>query len=188
MRSGKRIGVVIAIITVLLVSLIIALKSFPAHGVSLKVLYPQSLTKYVQPLLDDYSEHIQNVDIQEIPYDGLFSEQILQDADLVLLENPVKLEVADWTKTFQPLDEFFSAKVDSTVLLQQEASPRYMIPLCGEVPVAIYNKEVFARVGIACPENINDFFKACNALQLEEIVPVVVRLDDVTMGSAGTSR
>lgn len=178
MRYGKHKGLVIMIVAGMIIGIIFFLKLFPMRTSTLKVLYPQSLEQPLQVLLDSYSESIPNIELQKIPYSGELTEQTLQDADLVLLENPANMATADWTKIFRPVDEFLSSRAESMVLLPQKESPSYMVPLSGEIPVALYNKEVFMQVGIACPENINDLFKVCCALQLEEIVPLAVRVDD----------
>ena len=69
-----------------------------------------------------------------------------------------------------------------TMISVEKGDPLRVLPLCGDVPLIFYNKQLFSEEGVAEPEDMNQFIRVCSYFQMREICPLGLSLDPVTEG------
>ncbi len=74
----------------------------------------------------------------------------------------------------EPLDSFvnFSKISPATLQSTQYAGKTYAVPFAIQTMVVYYNKDIFAKYGLAVPKTWNDFINICNVLKGKGVTPI----------------
>lgn len=182
-RNGLKIGRAVLACTVIVLlgaGVYIAVQHFILSRVTLQVLCPSSEQELLQRIVEDGMEiNGKSITFEWTAYGGDLSKEELESskADLVFFLGKSSGEVEEWSDILTSLDNLME-DVQESLILSNVQEETYILPLSGEAPVILYNKKIFAQLGLPRPDNLNNLFDICNILKSNDIPVLGIPADD----------